>query len=143
MYIRLHLISVTLFITYIASFSSEINLNYLMNTLERIQYKAALAVTGTWQGTNLSKIYDELGWESLTNRRWSRGRTQFFKIQNDLTPPYLKVPVPSMRNPSVKTRSEAVFNEIKCNSNSYRNSFYPDSIRCWNKLFPECRNSPT
>ena len=49
-------------------FSSEINLNYLMNTLERIQYRAALAVTGTWKGTNLSKIYDELGWEALTNK---------------------------------------------------------------------------
>ena len=123
-------------------FSSEINLNYLMNTLERMQYKAALAVTGAWQGTNLSKIYDELGWESLTNRRWSRRLIQFFKIQNDLSPPYLKDPVSSKRNPSVSTRSTAVLNELKCKSNSYRNSFYPDSIRCWNKLFPACRNSP-
>ena len=52
-------------------FDSEINLNYLMNTLDRIQYRAALAITGTWKGTNLNKIYDELGWESLTDRGWS------------------------------------------------------------------------
>ena len=45
-------------------FDSSINLNYLMNTLERIQYHAALAITGSWKGTN--KIYDELGWETLT-----------------------------------------------------------------------------
>ena len=40
-----------------------------MNTLERIQYHAALAVTGSWKGTSLNRIYDELGWESLTDRR--------------------------------------------------------------------------
>ena len=43
-----------------------------MNTLESIQYHAALAITGTLKGTNLSKIYEELGWESLTERRWFR-----------------------------------------------------------------------
>ena len=122
-------------------FCSEINLNYLMNTLERMQYKAALAVSGTWQGTNLSKIYDELGWESLTNRRWARRLIQFYKIQNDLTSTYLKDPVSSVRNPRDTPRSGAVRNEIKCKTNSYRNSFYPNSIRCWNKLFPECRSS--
>ena len=33
-------------------------------------FKDALAVTGAWQGSNRSKLYDELGWESLSNRRW-------------------------------------------------------------------------
>ena len=52
-------------------FDSSLNLNCLMNTLERIQYHAALAITGTWKGTNISKIYEEVGWESSTDRRWS------------------------------------------------------------------------
>ena len=39
-----------------------------MNTLKRIQYDAALAITGSWKGENLNKIYNELGWESLTDR---------------------------------------------------------------------------
>ena len=46
-------------------FDSSINLKYLMNTLERIQYQCALAITGAWKGSSLNKIYDELGWESL------------------------------------------------------------------------------
>ena len=37
----------------------------LMEKVERIQYQAALAVTGAWQGSSRSKLYDELGWESL------------------------------------------------------------------------------
>ena len=35
----------------------------LMEKVERIQYQAALAVTGAWQGSSRSKLYDELGWE--------------------------------------------------------------------------------
>ena len=33
--------------------------------LERIQYSAALAVSGAWRGTNIDRLYEELGWESL------------------------------------------------------------------------------
>ena len=40
-------------------------LNSLMEKVERIQYQAALAITGTWQGSSRSKIYEELGWESF------------------------------------------------------------------------------
>ena len=68
-----------------------------MNTLERIQYHTALAITGTSKVTNLNKVYDELGWESLTDRRWSRRLFHFYKIQNNFTPPYLKTPVPPIR----------------------------------------------
>ena len=36
--------------------------------LESTQYTAALAVSGAWNGTNRTKLYDELGWESLNDR---------------------------------------------------------------------------
>ena len=44
----------------------------LMNLIEQVQYKAALLVSGCWQRTNREKLYDELGWESLSERRWPR-----------------------------------------------------------------------
>ena len=53
-------------------FDSSISLNMLMERVEKIQYQAALAITGTWQGTSRNKLYDELGLESLSDRRWSR-----------------------------------------------------------------------
>ena len=37
-------------------------LNTLMERVEKIQYQAALAITGAWQGSNRSKLYGELGW---------------------------------------------------------------------------------
>ena len=49
--------------------SHAISLNFLMERIEKIQYQAALAVTGTWKGTNRIKLYEELGWESLSDRR--------------------------------------------------------------------------
>ena len=45
-----------------------------METIERIQYHAARIITGTWKGTSTNNLYGELGWESLTDRRWSRPR---------------------------------------------------------------------
>ena len=39
-----------------------VTLNLLMEKVERTQYQAALAITGTWQGSNRSKLYEELGW---------------------------------------------------------------------------------
>ena len=102
-------------------FDSAINLNYLMKTVERIQYQAVLAITGTW--TNLNKIYDELGWESLTDRRWSKRLFHFYKIQNNLTPLYLKDPIPSIRTHLFGSRSENVLNELRCKSKRYSNSF--------------------
>ena len=118
-------------------FDSSLNLNYLMNTLERIQYHAALAITGTWKGTNLSKIYEELGRESLTDRHWSRRLFHFYKIYNNLTPSYLKDPIPPVRTPLFGSRSEHILNPIRCKYVSYINSFYPDSIKCWNKIGPD------
>ena len=123
-------------------FDSSINLKYLMNTLERIQYHCALAITGAWQGTNLDKIYDQLGWESLTDRRYCRRLFHFYKIQNDLTPSYTKDPLPPLKNHPYTTRSEFVLHELKCHSDSFRNSFYPDSVRCWNRLDHLLRDSP-
>ena len=40
-----------------------------MDLVERVQYKAALIVTGCWQGTSRERLHEELGWESLSHRR--------------------------------------------------------------------------
>ena len=50
---------------YINPFNMTITLKPLMGRIENIQYQAALAITGTWQGSSKNKLYEELGWESL------------------------------------------------------------------------------
>ena len=49
-------------------FVTSSRLSYWMGRIERDQYQATLAVTGTWQGTNTDELYEELGWESLSKR---------------------------------------------------------------------------
>ena len=72
--------------------------NHLMEKLESVQYAAALAVTGTWGGTSRERLYNELGWEPLCLRRWSRRLILFYKFVNELTPDYTRDPIPPLKN---------------------------------------------
>ena len=65
-----------------------------MNLIEQVQYKAALLVSGCWQGTSRERLYQELGWESLSDRRWCRRMTMFYKILNGMAPSYLRDHIP-------------------------------------------------
>ena len=88
---------------------------------------ARMYLYACWKGTSPDKIYDELGWESLADHRWCRRLFHFYKIQNNLTPPYLEDPIPPIRSHLFGSRSVNVINEIRCKSKSYSNSFYPDT----------------
>ena len=122
---------------------NDMRLNFQMRALESIQYQAGLAVTGAWKGSNTQKIYDELGWESLHHRRYFRRITQFFKIMNDLTPQYLVDPVPMPRRHLFGRHPSNDLYEFSCRNQRFQNSFYPDSVVCWNKLSPETRKIDT
>ena len=110
-----------------------------MEKVESIQYKAALAITGAWQGTNKLKLYEELGWESLSDRRFSRRILQTHKIVDGKTPPYLKGKLPPNRQPFLTT----VFRDIKFNNNRYKKSFFPDAISSWNEIITHFEFFPT
>ena len=112
-----------------------------MNVLERTQYQAALAVSGTWKGTNRNKIYEELGWETLDQRRFFRRLTHIYKIMNNLTPEDLKMPIPPQQGHLFGYRSSNVIRPIACRTERYRNSFYPDSVISWNGIGPELRGA--
>ena len=74
-------------------------LNVLMEEVEKVQYQARLAITGAWQGSSRSKLSEELGWESLSDRRWCRRILQIHKIVNNKTPFYLKNKLPRHHRP--------------------------------------------
>ena len=67
--------------------------------IESIQYNAALAVTGAVRGTSSENLYQELGFESLQQRRWYRKLCCLFKIIKNQSPSYLfqLVPSPNIR----------------------------------------------
>ena len=102
------------------------DLNELMTKVESVQYRAALVTTGAWKGTSKEKLYDELGWESLSQRRWLRRMTLFCKIIKNQTPTYLKkcllprtclaVPIPHFNPRTLK----------------FKSSFFPSCVDAWN-----------
>ena len=49
--------------------------------IERVQYNAALAITGAIKETSQIKLYKELGFESLKFRRWFRRLCFFYKLK--------------------------------------------------------------
>ena len=106
-------------------FCSSITLHSLMESIERIQYQAALFITGTWKDTNRNKLYDELGWESLSDRRWCRRLIQMFKIHNGLTPCYLNENLPPKRRLLYGNNNPNVYYQVSCNSSRFKNSFSP------------------
>ena len=112
----------------------------LMKLIEQVQYKAALIVTGCWQGTSREKLYNELGWEPLDQRRWGRRMTMYYKIVNGLTPSYLFEHVPS-EAPRV-LRSYIPKAPI-AKTERYQNSFFPYCINEWNDLDKDIKYSPS
>ena len=102
--------------SHILALNNQINLGVtltsLMETVERTQYQAALAITGAWQGSNRSKLYKELGWESLSDRRWCRRILQIHKIKNNMTPSYLR----DNRRLLYRCKTSNTFHEIRCNT---------------------------
>ena len=45
------------------------NLSSLANKIESVQYNAAFVITGVIRGTYKEKIHEELGFESLKDRK--------------------------------------------------------------------------
>ena len=87
-----------------------------MEMVEKVQYQAALAVTGAWKGSSRSKLYEELGWESLSDHRWCRRILQIHKILNNKTPSYLQTKHPRHHRPLYRLNIVGNFHEIRCKS---------------------------
>ena len=64
----------------------QLNNQAFSNKLEAVRYNAALAITGAIQGTSKTKVYQELGLESLKSRRWFRHLCYFYKIKKLWSP---------------------------------------------------------
>ena len=97
----------------------------LMKLIEQVQYKAALIVSGFWQGTSRERLNDELGWETPSDRRWACRMTTFYIVKYELAPTYL-----SNHLPEQSVNITIPFSQIEM----YGNSFFPYCIENWNKL---------
>ena len=98
-----------------------------MELLEKIQYQAGLIISNCWKGTSRVKLYKELGWESLSQRRTGRRFALYHKILNNYTPSYLKKHV-------------QVFSP---RTNRFSNSFFPFCAANWPSIPDELKFAPS
>ena len=110
------------------------------NKIERVQYNAALAITGAIRGTSQTKLYHELGLESLKFRRWMRRLCMFYKIKTLKLPEYLYNLI-SNDHRTYNTRNLYSVETYFCRTDAFKYSFFPYSISEWNKLDPDLCNA--
>ena len=108
-------------------------------TLESVQYKAALAITGAIQGTSCKKIFQELGFESLKSRRWFRRLCCIFKIMKNEAPNYLISLIPKCEQ-TFNTRNKHL-PTYNCRTDCFTYSFFPCTWNDWFNLDVSVRNS--
>ena len=108
--------------------------------IESVQYNAALAITGAVRGTSREKLCQELGFESLQQRRWYRKLCCLFKIINNQSPSYLFQLVPS---PNIRyfSRNSENIPQLRTKHDFFKNSFFPSTIKEWNNLDPHIKKS--
>ena len=108
--------------------------------IEHIQYNAALAITDTIKGASQTKLYKELGLESLKFRRCFRRPCTFFKIKTSGKPEYLFNLIPTDQH-SYNTQSLDQTETYYCRADVFKSSFFPYAIVEWNKLDLDIRKS--
>ena len=109
--------------------------------LESVQYSAALAVSGAWKGTDMDRLYEELGWEPLYYRRWQRRLTHFYKLVNLKTPQYLAQYIPEQRHNPYNLRRCNTYPIMSARTEHFSHTYFPYCIREWNQLDSKYKDS--
>ena len=104
--------------------------------LEKVQYSAALIITKAIKGNSRECLHQELGPESLCDRRWYRKLVFFYKIVKGLAPSYLQSYLLPDNERTYNTRS-SLRNMIKTfptQTSTFRATFFPYYTKEWNQL---------
>ena len=110
-----------------------------------INKKAIRCITGLTISTKIKNLYAETGLLPLKQRRKFHRLVLMYKIVHDQTPNYLCNLLPQTaaeRNP-YPVRNENILTNILCKTEAFRNSYFPSTIRDWNYLPDELKNSPS
>ena len=99
--------------------------------IESIHYQAARIVSGAWKGSSMDRLYKNLGWESMQNRRTMRKLSLLHETLQNKSPNYLYQIFSAQKYRSLRysDRSELV------------NITTKSTIIDWNKLDLETKTS--
>ena len=106
-------------------------------SLEKVQRRAAISCTHAYQQTPTKILLRELSWPPLKKRREYYRLVVFYKMVSGISPGYLTALVlPTSRNIGMgpTTRSANMLRSPRTNTESFRKSFLPSTIRLWNTM---------
>ena len=111
--------------------------------LEKVQQEAARIVTGATKLVSIQKLMDEVGWETLENRRRNHKLTTFYKMKHNLTPDFLSSLVPSTVDSTTTyhLRNADNLRVPRARTAIHDNSFLPSVVREYNSLPAQTRNA--
>ena len=117
--------------------------NNFQNKMEKVQYRACLAITGGIQGTSRERLYDELGLHSLVKRRWRNRLVFFYKIVNRLLQDYLYsyLDFHSQKSYLLRSSSGSIMRPLSTRTKSFKGTIFSYCLKEWNKLKIGIRNA--
>ena len=118
-------------------------LSFISPSLLKTALVAARIATGTTKLVSIDALYKEIGWETLEQRRNNHKLSLFYKMMNSLAPTYLTslVPQPVCNLSRYNLRNSNDLQFINARTNQYYYSFLPSTVRAWNNLPVEIKQS--
>ena len=98
-------------------------------------------MTGVWRGTSRQRLFNELGWEKLYNRRWYRRLCHFFTLKTTQHPEYLFSDIPPERKITYNLRNLSACPEKGFRTARFSSTYFQNVAAEWNLLNSDVRNS--
>ena len=117
----------------------------MADLLESVQYRAAKIISGAINRTSHNIVYQEMGWETLGERRKRQRLKVMYKTMNHLAPSYLQQNIRTNANANARyeLRHEHNIGTYRARTSSFHNSFFPQTIREWNNLDTDIKAAGT
>jgi hypothetical protein len=114
-----------------------------INSIERVQRQAARFCTGNYKrdtGT-VTKLLDDLGWDTLQNRRNQQKLCMLYKMKNGL----VDIPLHNYVHQNTRdTRgNNQKFTQVSHKARAFKDSFFVSTVKLWNSLSSAAVNSTT
>lgn len=104
--------------------------------MENVQLNFARCVTGAKRGTSHKLIYDEISWQTLSERRKTNKLKFMQKIVHKQAPPYLVDLLPTVvgHDTPYNLRNRQNHRQYDFHTSKFQHSLLPDCVNMWNEL---------
>ena len=112
--------------------------------LDAIHIEAGRIISGATKLCSVERLLVELGWDSLKKKKRNKHKLViFYRIMHGLCPNYLRDLVPSLVHETSNyiLRNANNIQTFASNTNVFYNSFFPSSVRAWNSLSEEIKQT--